>query len=329
MDNVPIQGGRLVGAPRDWKAELQGECLSIHVLTTYPVDKPSPDRDPAEWPTHTTAWRWTAEEREAMDAGGAAFFSVRAPFVPVMQAWIQHPSGEGVGDVGSFVQREAATRAAILSIAIEMDRRAPDSLGRSRIEPMETVNLLEFIMGHVQLQPYRTYSIPPSAVVSMEDSKGVMVPVRTLDDIVRDANRRKPATKGEEAPADLTAGIAAQLRAAFPDVQFTMSAETDAEIMKVLNSGAREDVSIGYTPDDPAAAPIELTKDEWFLLEWLAKEDKGGQLGECKGPALDSLVAKGLATIADPKAGHGWDYAWATVTEAGHEALRIRREAKQ
>lgn len=42
---------------------------------------------------------------------------------------------------------------------------------------------------------------------------------------------------------------------------------------------------------------IELTRDEIYLLDWLAKQD-GAPLAGCRGPALERLVEKGLASDA-------------------------------
>jgi hypothetical protein len=40
----------------------------------------------------------------------------------------------------------------------------------------------------------------------------------------------------------------------------------------------------------------DLTREERFLLVWLAREDRN-QLGECNGKSLDRLVDLGLAHV--------------------------------
>lgn len=79
-------------------------------------------------------------------------------------------------------------------------------------------------------------------------------------------------------------------------------------------------------------ARSDLTDSERYLLDWLGKEDFG-QYGECKGSALDGLIAKGLAHVHGPgerQAGfiaqdhtgqHGMDYRAVSLTEAGVERL--------
>lgn len=61
---------------------------------------------------------------------------------------------------------------------------------------------------------------------------------------------------------------------------------------------------------------MTLSKEDRFLLEWLAKED-ASKFGECHGPALDRLMLNDLVQIN----GVGWRAA-VTVTEAGHKALQ-------
>jgi hypothetical protein len=71
-----------------------------------------------------------------------------------------------------------------------------------------------------------------------------------------------------------------------------------------------------------------LDKDERFLLDWLRKGD--GQYGECRGKALDALVAKGFATIGGEETGldNGFiakgsdlDYRVVSITSAGIDVL--------
>lgn len=63
-----------------------------------------------------------------------------------------------------------------------------------------------------------------------------------------------------------------------------------------------------------------LTEHERFLLEWLAKEN-ASPYGECRGKALDRLVALGLAWIAPVPDGVDSNYADVSVTVAGRKAL--------
>jgi len=71
----------------------------------------------------------------------------------------------------------------------------------------------------------------------------------------------------------------------------------------------------------------DLTASERLLLDWLAADD--GQYGECFGRTLDSLIAKGFATVGDAQSGlnngfiaKGTDIMYRTVsiTEAGRAA---------
>src|SRR5436309_2383677 len=80
---------------------------------------------------------------------------------------------------------------------------------------------------------------------------------------------------------------------------------------------------------DPGALIMtELTTSERYMLKWLAEED--GQYGECYGPTLDSLIAKGLAVVGAEQSGldncfiaKGRDIMYRTVsiTDAGRAAL--------
>lgn len=72
----------------------------------------------------------------------------------------------------------------------------------------------------------------------------------------------------------------------------------------------------------------ELTNSERTLLHWLGQEDFS-QFGECHGPALDGLVAKGLAQLHEGREqqsgfiaqGDGPMYRAVSVTDAGHAIL--------
>lgn len=72
---------------------------------------------------------------------------------------------------------------------------------------------------------------------------------------------------------------------------------------------------------------IELSKEERFVLVWLAREDRN-QLGECNGRALDRLVDLGLA-IVERMTGIDPEYWNVACTEEGYRiaALIARGEA--
>ncbi len=66
---------------------------------------------------------------------------------------------------------------------------------------------------------------------------------------------------------------------------------------------------------DAGLEPLDrspLNAEEWFLLEWLSKED-GSQVGECKGAALSRLIQLGYADCARPDN----DFAGVALSEAG------------
>lgn len=76
-----------------------------------------------------------------------------------------------------------------------------------------------------------------------------------------------------------------------------------------------------------------MTANEKFLLEWLSQED--GQYGECYGPSLDALVAKGFAKVGGEETGtnnsfiaKGRDimYRAVSITETGRAALQTGGE---
>ena len=73
----------------------------------------------------------------------------------------------------------------------------------------------------------------------------------------------------------------------------------------------------------------ELSQDERALLAWLG-QDETSQYGECCGPALDSLVGKGLVEImgADTEThntfiakGRGIMYRAVRLTDLGYTVL--------
>lgn len=72
----------------------------------------------------------------------------------------------------------------------------------------------------------------------------------------------------------------------------------------------------------------DLTPNEGHLLMWLS-EATYSQYGECYGPALDALIAKGLAEVHEGREhqsgfiaqGDGPMYRAVSVTKAGWAAL--------
>jgi hypothetical protein len=68
-----------------------------------------------------------------------------------------------------------------------------------------------------------------------------------------------------------------------------------------------------------------MTESEQHLLQWLAEADPA-QYGECHGPTLDSLIAKGLARVLGKETelinpfiakGQGIMYRAVELTDAG------------
>lgn len=68
--------------------------------------------------------------------------------------------------------------------------------------------------------------------------------------------------------------------------------------------------------------PVQLTKQQQFLFDWLSQADVSA-LGECEGPALDALIAAGLAEVINRDRG-GW--AGVKLTEAGWKII-VERSA--
>jgi hypothetical protein len=77
---------------------------------------------------------------------------------------------------------------------------------------------------------------------------------------------------------------------------------------------------------------MNLTPSEHGLLQWLAQEDTS-QYGECHGPDLDSLIAKGLAELCGEETemvntfiakGRGISYRAVKLTDAGIECFQQR-----
>lgn len=65
----------------------------------------------------------------------------------------------------------------------------------------------------------------------------------------------------------------------------------------------------------------ELTKDQWFLLEWLSKEESSAY-GECYGHSLDGLVQLGLAQLGPIPFGRSEEYRPVALTDAGFTVYR-------
>jgi hypothetical protein len=63
-----------------------------------------------------------------------------------------------------------------------------------------------------------------------------------------------------------------------------------------------------------------LSRDEHHLLDWLAKEDSS-VVGECRGPALSELVARGFAVLVSTDV-RGADYGRVALTDKGRALLR-------
>lgn len=77
----------------------------------------------------------------------------------------------------------------------------------------------------------------------------------------------------------------------------------------------------------------DLTLDELDLLDWLSKEDFS-QYGECDGPSLDGLIAKGLAELMGEETemnntfiakGRGIMFRAVRLTEAGKRRAQSER----
>jgi hypothetical protein len=62
-----------------------------------------------------------------------------------------------------------------------------------------------------------------------------------------------------------------------------------------------------------------LTKAQHFLMAWLDQADRSAY-GECRGHDLDTLVNRGLATVADDCKVNDWSAV--ALTAAGRAALR-------
>lgn len=69
-----------------------------------------------------------------------------------------------------------------------------------------------------------------------------------------------------------------------------------------------------------------LPPSQWFLLEWLSKED-WSSYGECIGIDLAELIAKGLAVLGPIPEGRDHLYRGVALTDAGWDMLRQGRRS--
>ena len=93
-----------------------------------------------------------------------------------------------------------------------------------------------------------------------------------------------------------------------------------------------------FPADDTRQSPTEtvsheMTGNERFLLGWL--HDGPGQYGECRGPSLNALVARGFVVISGEESGidngfiakgRGIMYRTVSITDAGRAALQPNAE---
>ncbi len=247
MENLPIAGGVSMGAPRDWDPAKSGECLSISVLV-------EPDGV-------TTAWSLDAEELAALGRGGCLFLKLRQPFVPVMQIWAQEGT-ELVGDLNSRTQADISMRAALLHIAVELDRRAPDSVGRSRLEPQHTAELLETIMRRVSALGFEV-KVPADWYGLEAPAKVVELPVLSLSDVTRIKGATVGYDPGSER-GDMT-GVA--------NLDLSEQALLRGELAKELGFHPAPAIkaiaaAMYLRPDSPMQIPWDKlspeTKDAWY-----------------------------------------------------------------
>lgn len=72
----------------------------------------------------------------------------------------------------------------------------------------------------------------------------------------------------------------------------------------------------------------KMTKDEWFVLEWLSKEDSSAY-GEAKGSELDRLIDLGIAEVGpmQPNYPNDKDYCRVFLTDYGWEVVVDARDA--
>ena len=89
--NLPIEGGRPIGAPANWDVEKHGPCGTLNVL----IQPPSAETN--HLPRLTSAYRLTPAEHQAM-ADGVLFLSIVAQQHPVISMWVQDSKGTPIGD---------------------------------------------------------------------------------------------------------------------------------------------------------------------------------------------------------------------------------------
>lgn len=198
MQNVPITGGRDVGPPKGWDPATQGECLTLSVLQTIDNGHPS----------ITMAWHLDAAELDALAGGGAFFTSLALPFVPLQRLWVQDQAGAIVSDLSASVvgvtpvspektmadrdravQVAGALRAAVIAVGKVLEERLglqPPPHGWQSIDNAGIVERLSVLVGRVpEAKPGET-----------------RIPIKSLDDIVREAKGDQPAGGWPAEPVD-------------------------------------------------------------------------------------------------------------------------------
>lgn len=109
--HITIEGGQLIGAPKNWDAAKHGPCEALHAV----IEEQDGIR------SFTSAYRMAKAEQDALASGGALFLRILAERHPVISMWVQPADrAEVVGDGLQFDQDgkpvEPATRAAQASI---------------------------------------------------------------------------------------------------------------------------------------------------------------------------------------------------------------------
>lgn len=84
-----------------------------------------------------------------------------------------------------------------------------------------------------------------------------------------------------------------------------------------LRDGPYDAGFLTWTPDGWHYNPPEFSRDEQHLLGRLARDD--GRYGDCRGPSLDRLRAKGLVTWNPANGYPTEDDCWVSLTKAGFE----------
>lgn len=199
MRNVPIEGGRDVGPPREWDAAASGECLTIHVLQILEGGSPY----------QTTAWQLGREEMAALRAGGHLFFSVNGHQVPVQRIWVQGPDGTLAGELQGYDASDLvfpasdarARRQALVAIADGLAARL--GVDQVELQGMTTTGVISRIASLVdQVQPPATF-----------------LPVMTLDDLVAQGRVERVLDMGVGRPEPLRVkGTVEQVGEPHPDL---------------------------------------------------------------------------------------------------------------